>query len=172
MMYVMKLYFLRPALAGVTLLIAASLVGCTPAAPEPELPTGPDEQTARAELRDMIDRATTTVLGVWTELEEGPIACSSDDVSDGVQWRLTREGPGVLDGQQNMAAGAATLIFARIGDYSPDQDKKLAADGTDIVTLTYIAYDFEENAGFSLDYAVGTAETTVTGTTQCIERAA
>lgn len=154
------------------LLVAGLLAGCVVSVPEPVSPVTLDEQTARAQLRDMVDRATTTVLGVWTEEEEGPLSCSSDAVPNGVQWRISHAGPGVIDGQQRDAAEAAALIFGRIGDYSSDTERTTAEDGTLIVTVSYIGYDFQEDAGFSLDYVVSTAETTVTGTTVCIERAA
>ena len=168
----MKLYFRRAAGAGTALLTAGILAGCVVTVPDPDSTMTLDEETARAELRDMVDRATTTVLGVWTEEEEGPLACSSDAVTNGVQWRLSHAGPGVIDGQQREAARAAALIFGRIGDYSSDLENTTAQDGTMIVTVSYIGYDFQEDAGFSLEYVVGTAETTVTGTTVCIERAA
>lgn len=173
MMYVMKLYFRRAAGAGAVLLLAGVLAGCVVTVPEPDPTVTLDEETARAQLRDMVDRATTTVLGVWTEeVAEGPLSCSSDEVASGVQWRLSKAGPGVADGQQRDAARAAAIIFGRIGDYSSDLEETTAEDGTMIVTVSYIGYDFKEDAGFSLDYVVGTAETTVTGTTVCIERAA
>ncbi|CAN5564827.1 hypothetical protein BH10ACT7_BH10ACT7_28720 [soil metagenome] len=172
MMYLMKLYFRRAAGAGAALLVAGLLAGCVVTVPDPDPTVTLDEQTARAQLRDMVDRATTTVLGVWTEEEEGPLPCSSDAVTSGAQWRISKAGPGVADGQQREAAQAAAIIFGRIGDYSSDLEETTAEDGTMIVTVSYIGYDFKEDAGFSLDYVVGTAETTVTGTTVCIERAA